>query len=129
MRIAFDVMGTIDGPAKKEVLKLFFALQALGHEMVVWSSEYGLAVRANESNRLNAKVMSKREKYSTSDTDDYMDLAIDDDTRQTYLATHKFLYVHELPRAEGIDALAQAITEGKEPKDREPRKDDDYFLP
>lgn len=123
MKIAFDVKGTIEGPDQYKVLKLFFALKALGHEMIVWSSEYSYAVRANKKHGLDAIVMSKLWKADTIGSVEYwMDLAIDDDSSQDYLASHKFLWVRHLPSMDKIDDLAKSITEGLEP-------DNDYLLP
>lgn len=97
MRIAFDVKGTIEGPKGKEVLELFKLLAALGHEMFVWSNSFGYAVDAVKKYNLNAKPTEKFSKYDAQDYGyDPMDLAIEDDRGQFWLAADIIVFVDDL---------------------------------
>lgn len=99
MKIAFDVYGTIEGPKQKEILELFFRLHKSGHEMFVWSNLFYYAVNAIEKHKLPTKPLSK---YSITDTDyenkplDLMDIAIDDDSFQTWLGARQIILINEL---------------------------------
>lgn len=122
MRIAFDVKGTIDGPKGKFVLGLFKFLQDLGHECVVWSNSYGYAVDAVMTHALNAEAMPKKGKgdFGYEDKASHFDIAIEDDTSQTWLAAKRFIWVHELPGAMGgIKKLAEDIHSGHFKVDQE----------
>lgn len=112
MRIAFDVKGTIEGPKKKYVLMLLKNLQSKGHHITVWSNLYSYAVDAVKDNHLDCEFDSKR---TTGDCADdasrLMDLAIDDDSSQTWLASKRFIWVHDIPETdELINELAERIT-------------------
>lgn len=98
MKIAFDVKGTIEGPKKDLVLKLFKGFQAQGHTCVVWSNMYSFAIGAIKDNDLeNTNAMMKFSKGEAELGEvDFFDLAIEDDRRQTYLAANKFLFVDEI---------------------------------
>lgn len=106
MKIAFDVKGTIEGPSKEKVLKLFRALRAQGHELIVWSNSYGYAMDAVRDNNLDCAFQSKTDKWQVDqDETHYVDVAIDDDSSQTWLAAKRFIWVHELP--DDIDEFAK----------------------
>lgn len=108
MRIAFDVKGTIEGPQKSKVLRLFKALQAQGHDLIVWSNSYGYAVDAVKDNNLTCPAQSKTTKWDVDDDQSkFVDLAIDDDSSQTWLAAKRFIWVHELP--DDIETFAQTL--------------------
>lgn len=109
MKIAFDVMGTIDGPSQKKVLALYHEFERLGHEMVVWSSMYSLAVRAVKNHNLKANSMSKMERYQYEPSE-YMDLAIDDEN-QTYLAANRLVLVRDIP--DDIENFAMLLIENR----------------
>ena len=98
MRIAFDVVGTIDGPHQEKILRLFKLFEENGHEMFVWSTEYSYTVEAIEKHKLNAQPMCK---YTGSEMEEsgmpLMDIAIDDDQSQYRLGTRRFIYVHNIP--------------------------------
>jgi hypothetical protein len=96
MRIAFDVMGTIEGPKQKQVLELFSRLWTAGHEMFVWSNLESYAVDAIKKHNLPATSMRK---YSSTDAEErgFMDLAIEDDPSQTWLGAKQIVLVSELP--------------------------------
>jgi hypothetical protein len=98
VKVAFDVKGTIEGPKKELVLKLFKAFQENGYECVVWSNWYRFAVDCIKDNKLeNTTPETKRSK---SDFRDYeiplYDLAIEDDRSQTWLAASRIVFVDEL---------------------------------
>jgi threonine dehydrogenase-like Zn-dependent dehydrogenase len=100
MRIAFDVKGTLEGPKKNILLVVFAELQKRGHECVVWSNSYGYAVDAVRDNDLNAEAMSKTTKWDVDDDQaKFVDVAIDDDSSQTWLAAKRFIWVHEIETA------------------------------
>lgn len=111
MRFAFDVKGTIEGPKKKQVLELFRILQALGHTCDVWSNSYGFAVDCVKSNKLNAAPTSKQMKMDLDhDETKFYDVAIEDDTQQTWLAARRFVWVKDLPESmEAIEVLAHQL--------------------
>lgn len=111
MRIAFDVKGTIEGPKKKFVLGLLKYLQDQGHEVIVWSNSYGYAVDAIKDNALNCVPQSKTTTWDCDgDPERFVDLCIDDDSSQTWLASKRFIWVHDLPEAMGgILAIAESI--------------------
>lgn len=101
MRVAFDVKGTIEGPKKELILKLFKGLQEKGHTCVVWSNLYSYAVDAIVDN--NLENTEPEQKYSKGDVASGIypsrkafDLAIEDDRGQTYLAANRFLFVDEI---------------------------------
>ena len=108
MRIAFDVKGTINGPDHDKVLKLFHALQAMGHEMFVWSTFIGYAVDAISEHNLKAESMWKK---SLSELNEWgmepMDVCIEDDSSQTWLGSKKIILVSDLP--DDIEAFAKQI--------------------
>lgn len=97
MKIAVDVLGTIEGSKKASVITMIHAFQDAGHTVVVWSSEYGLAVNAVKKYDLECEPRSKIEKGNV-DPVDYFDIAIEDDRRQDYLAAHRFVWVDEIPK-------------------------------
>lgn len=115
MRIAFDVKGTIEGPKKKFVLGLLQYLHGMGHEVIVWSNSYEFAKDAVRDNGLiNVKFQSKETVMDLDEESSHMmDLAIDDDRSQTWLASRRFIWVHDLPEATGgIKELAERISAG-----------------
>lgn len=97
MRIAFDVKGTIEGPHKAKILRLFHALQARGHELIVWSNLFSYAVDAVKDNNLKAEYMSKRTIGDCETEADAFDYCIEDDISQWWLASRRFIWVHEVP--------------------------------
>lgn len=97
MRIAFDVKGTIEGPKKALVLKLFKGLQAKGHECVVWSNSISYAADAVKDNNLEADFMWKKSKIDLKESGSSpFDMAVEDDRSQWWLGAEKFLFVDEL---------------------------------
>jgi hypothetical protein len=115
MRIAFDVKGTIEGPSKTLVLSLLKGLKARGHEIVVWSNAFQFAQDAVDDNQLTGcSPISKRASHDLGfDESQYLDLAIEDDSSQTWLASKRFIWVHNLPKTdEGIAKLVESITAG-----------------
>ena len=112
MKIAFDVMGTIKGPKKEQVLKMFKLFQEAGHEVIVWSNSFGYAVDAiNDNNLTNTEPRDKRMKMDVDyEENRYVDIAIEDDRRQTWLAAKKFIWVDEIPiDMVDVDALVKEL--------------------
>jgi hypothetical protein len=112
MRIAFDVKGTIEGPKQKFVLGLMEYLKEAGHEIIVWSNSLSYAMDAVRDHELSCPAVSKRALYDIdNDVDQCVDLAIDDDSSQSWLAAKRFIWVHDLPGAMGgIKNMAESIT-------------------
>lgn len=106
MRIAFDVKGTIEGPKKDLVLRLFRALQAKGHTCVVWSNFYGYAVDAiKDNNLINTVPMDKKGVWDLKERgEELMDMCIEDDRSQTWLGSRRFVFVDELDES-FVDSL------------------------
>jgi hypothetical protein len=108
MKIAFDVMGTLEGPKKQLVLKFFKAMKAAGHTCIVWSNSYQYAIDCVKDNNLDVLYQSKTSKsdlyHYTNPEEGMMDLAVEDDRRQTYLAARNFLFVDDISE-ESIDEL------------------------
>jgi len=68
----------------------------MGHECVIWSSEYSMTIEIKEHYGLtNCKCMSKCSKYEMEEQD-YFDVAVEDQRSQTYLAARNFAFVDEL---------------------------------
>jgi hypothetical protein len=98
MKIAVDVKGTIEGPKQKQILTMIQALQQRGHEVVVWSNLYQFATDAVRKHNLSCQAMEKLTLMDVvNDGMGPMDLAIDDDSSQNWLASKRFLWVHQLP--------------------------------
>jgi hypothetical protein len=109
MKIAFDVMGTIEGPKQKQVLELFWKLHKAGHEMFVWSNSFSYAAQAVIDHKLPATALLKNGKFNADDSAyGLMDVAIEDDTSQTWLGANRIIFVHELTAK--TDFLVQLIT-------------------
>jgi hypothetical protein len=110
MRIAFDVLGTIQGPKGSVILEAFKRLQDAGHECVVWSSDYGLAVNAVKRHALNADSMGKLSGYELTERGlEAFDVAIEDDRGQTYLGAARFVWVDTIT---DVDSLVESILKG-----------------
>jgi len=81
MRVAFDVKGTLEGGGQK-VHDLFKWFESKGCEMIIWSSFYDYAEKAQQNLGYKAEVMSKNAALNGKDLElkpDYnMDVAIDD---------------------------------------------------
>lgn len=112
MRIAFDVKGTLDGYNETKVRALFKALHDAGHHVVVWSNSYGYAHDMAEQLKALGFNTEADSKYSDSDAEDrgngMFDIAIEDDTSQTWLAAKKLVFVHELP--DDVERFAEELT-------------------
>ena len=98
MRVAFDVKGTLAGPEKIE--KFFKWFQSKGCEMVIWSNLYSYTTEIKEKLGLEAETMSKKGTFDCEDEMEYMDIAIEDDHSQTWLAAKKIIFVDEVPENE-----------------------------
>jgi hypothetical protein len=112
MRIAFDVKGTIEGPKKQYVIALLNLLRDQGHEVLVWSNSYGFAQDAVQDNDLGCKYQLKDALFDIhGDASRVVDLAIDDDSQQVWLASRRFIWVHDLPETmDGILSLAESVS-------------------
>lgn len=106
LRVAFDVKGTIEGPHKDLVLRLFKGLQEKGHNCYVWSNLYSYALDAIRDNNLeNTVAMAKKSKGDLlGDGNELFDVCIEDDRRQTYLGAKRIIFVDEL-NDEVVDML------------------------
>lgn len=108
MRIAIDVKGTLEGPRKQDLIRLINAMQAKGHTVLIWSNLYSYAVDAVRDNKLDCVAQSKTTKWDVSDESQFVDLAIDDDSSQTWLAAKRFIWVHQLP--DDIETLIKELS-------------------
>jgi hypothetical protein len=110
MKVAFDVKGTLIGPDQEKVRDLYNFMRNMKCEMVVWSNLGSYAVDAVKSLKLNARACTK---YSMSDAgsgSDVMDLAIEDDSTQTWLAAKHILLVKDIPNdLKSIEKLAKEL--------------------
>lgn len=103
MRIACDVLGTIQGPKGKQIIEALRKLIEQGHEVVVWSSDYGLAVNATQRYDLGVEAMGKLSKYEMKEREqELFDVAIEDDRNQTYLGAKRFIFVDEITTVESL---------------------------
>jgi hypothetical protein len=93
MKIAFDVQGTLEGPKGEQVLYIFNLLKQQGHELFVWTN--GM-IFPNELKN-DAIFITKIAKIDCDNEEMFMDLAIEDDRYQTYLAAKAFMFVDEIP--------------------------------
>lgn len=98
MRVAVDVLGTIEGPKRAQVLQMIHALQDLGHTVTVWSSEFSLAVDAVDKYNLDCEAISKMMRFDYPE-EMHFDYAIEDDHRQGYLAAKNFIWVSDIPES------------------------------
>lgn len=97
MKIACDVMGTLEGRKKKQILKMLDIFSRAGADITVWSNLYSYAVDAVKNNNLKAEYDSKKMMLDYDDPSEAMDLAIEDDRSQTWLGARRFLFVDEIP--------------------------------
>jgi hypothetical protein len=100
LKIAFDCSGTImNGPDK--VLKLFEFFEKKGAELIVWSNSYGYCIDVRKWLGERAAYGTKTTKWDFDCSSDpeswYVDIAVDDDSEQTYLAAKAFIWVRDIP--------------------------------
>lgn len=108
MRIAFDVMGTLEGRDEAKVLRLYKALQDRGHDMHIWSSSFSMAMSVNQRLSLDATVQGKFSKAeAANEGDELMDIAIDDDSSQTWLGAKYIVLVRDIPN--DVEAFADKL--------------------
>ena len=106
-RIAFDVKGTLgSGPQQKKVFALFQAFEEQGCEMFVWSGVGSFATDLVRTLGLRAECMTKRTIHDT-DPADLMDIAVEDEHQQTYLATKQLVFVDEIP--DSLEDIAEFV--------------------
>lgn len=98
MKVAFDVVGTLEGGGPK-VRALLDVLKARGHEIFIWSSFYSFAYKW--ANKLGTEAFKK---YSRMEAEDLgstiFDVAVDDDSMQWWLAADEMVLVHKIPEEE-----------------------------
>lgn len=101
MNIAFDVNGTLDGYRGDQVKQLCFALYKAGHSIFVWSNLHSYAVDMVKdlANRgIKAQPYTKYSSFEAKQQElTIMDVAFENDSTQTYLATKKLVLVSEIP--------------------------------
>lgn len=115
MKIACDVKGTLEGPKKKQVLRILDLFSKAGYEVTVWSNLYSYAVDAVKDNNLKAQFMDKKSKgdYEYDETK-YFNFAIEDDRSQSYLAAKTFIWVDTIPEdIAAIDMFFRELLEGQ----------------
>lgn len=114
MKIAFDVKGTLYGKNETNVRRLYDAFKSRGHTMFVWSNSIGYASDAVRDLKLDVEYMSKfLPSERDYDTNQYMDIAIEDDRSQTWLAAKKFVFVDDLDDGTNVDKLVEELTSVK----------------
>lgn len=112
MRIAFDVKGTLDGVDENRMVRLFRVLEKLGHTMIVWSSDSGFAVDVMKKHGINGEIYTKYTKGSyEAESYGLMDVAIEDDRSQTWLAAKQIVFVHDVP--DDVEAFALTVGKGQ----------------
>lgn len=104
MRVAFDVQGTLEGRNQDKVRALFQWFAAKGAALTVWSNGMRMDVLSLELQKefgIESDAMWKKTKSDVLWDDDneesFFDIAVDDDTQQTWLAAKNFIWVHEIP--------------------------------
>jgi len=95
-RIAFDVKGTLFGPKQRQVVQMFKEFKLQGCEMFIWSSMPSYCLDAQKELGLDAELITKRT-INETEPEDLMDIAVEDDHSQTYLATKQLVFVDEIP--------------------------------
>jgi hypothetical protein len=110
MRIAFDVKGTLEGSKSAAVLAMLRVFQEQGHEVVVWSNSFGYVQDVLAKHSLTCYGETKSTKWDR-EPENFYDLAIDDDSSQTYLAANRFIWVRDIPSDE-TEARALAYSVG-----------------
>jgi hypothetical protein len=109
MKIAFDCLGTLQGRDSAKVVALYRALQSKGHDMYVWSSDFSMAMRLNRELKLEATVQGKVSKSEAADEGEgLLDIAIDDDQSQTWLAAKYIVLVRDIP-SKDVEAFADKL--------------------
>lgn len=115
MKIAFDVLGTLRGHKGPALAEAFRKLQELGHECVIWSSEYSMTTEIKKHYGLECETMSKQTKGDYDyEEKNYFDVAVEDDRGQTYLGARQFAFVDQL--RSNADLMVEFILKkGNEP--------------
>lgn len=115
MKIACDVKGTLEGPKKKQVLKMLDLFHRAGYEVTVWSNLFSYAVDAVKENNLRAEVMTKKSKSDMeNDGMALFNFAIEDDKQQWYLGATKIIYVDEIPEElTDVELFVQELLHGQ----------------
>lgn len=107
MKIAVDVKGTLEGPKRKQIVHIIKEALNKGYEVTIWSNGLGRQGAEGLEREYGIKLPYE-DKFSKRDAETWerglFDLAIEDDTSQSYLAAKKFLWVHEIPESDE-DAL------------------------
>lgn len=107
MKIAFDVKGTLYGNNEKNIRRLYDAFARAGHTMFVWSNSYNYATATVDDLKLGA---SPRMKHGTFDrVTDFMDICVEDDRTQTWLASTKIVFVDEIKDDTDVKQLVETL--------------------
>lgn len=120
MRIAFDVLGTLKGYKGPALAEAFKKLQALGHECVIWSSEYSMTVEIKKHYGLENCQCMQKESKAEYNKDEMFDVAVEDQRSQTYLNTRAFAFVDEL--RSNPDLMVEFILNKANEKREEPNE-------
>jgi hypothetical protein len=120
MKIAFDVKGTLYGENEKNVRRLYEAFKTRGHTLFVWSNSIGYASSAVRDLDLNVEYMSKfLPSERDYDKNQYMDICVEDDRNQKYLASKAFIFVDQITDDTDLNFLIEnAIQEALDAKVR-----------
>jgi len=113
--IACDVKGTLEGPKKKQVLRILDIFEKIGYSVVVWSSVYSYARDAVKSNKMTtAKAQEKADIWNTP-KESFYSFAVEDDVGQgKWLAANKFIYVKDIPEEmTSVDLFVKELLEGQ----------------
>lgn len=110
MKVAFDVKGTLQGGGDK-VHKLFKWFESKGCKMIIWSSFYDYAIKAQKKFGYDASIMEKLPRLLDEDLENNpnynIDIAIDDNNFirrngeiEPIIACNHMIAVDEIPEDE-----------------------------
>ena len=97
MKIAFDVSGTLDSEHYGVAIRyLLHHLKLLGHEITIWSNSSSYIKDFIEKYNIEGvNTMTKKSKHDL-EPEDHMDICIENDRCQTYLAAKHIIWAHEV---------------------------------
>src|SRR4051812_31226905 len=110
MKIAIDVKGTLEGPKQDIIRAVAKQLHDEGHEITIWSSMFSFASDCKNNLKVPYNCDLKRF-HSEVEPEDWYDLAIDDDTQQTFLPAKRIIYVNEFNNIEELMHLIKSFSD------------------